>query len=353
MITVIVILSLAVLVLLHEFGHFITAKFFKMQVDEFGIGFPPRLLGKKFGKTLYSLNLLPFGGFVKIYGEEGKKDEKRNEAGFNDHRAWQRFLTVIAGVVMNFILGWVVLSVVFMIGAPSHLVVAGVMSGSPAAAAGVQTGDVVLKMTAGGTVLSDPIDVNTFVDLVKSSPEKSVTLEIGRGKQVFNFDIEKRIPAPAGQGELGVSLADVGFAAEPFFKALGDGFTEFIGIVGLTFAGLYAVIIGLFTSGGAALQGVAGPVGIVFLASQVTSLGGVYLLQLLALISINLAVLNLLPFPALDGGRALLIIIEKFKGSPVPKTVENWINGLGFTALIILMLFVTAHDLSRYLNWNI
>ncbi len=353
MITLIVILSLAVLVLLHEFGHFIVAKLFKMQVDEFGIGFPPRLLKKKIGKTLYSLNLLPFGGFVKIYGEEGEKDVKRSERGFNERKGWQRFLTVIAGVCMNFLLGWVILSVVLMIGAPSHLVVADVLPNSPAASAGIQSGDVMLGVTSGGQTLADPIDVNAFVDLVKASEDKNVSLEIGRGKETLNLSLEKRVPAPPGEGQLGVSLADVGFAAEPFFKSLGDGFTETLNIIGLTFTGLYTVVAGLFAVGGSALQGIAGPVGIVFLASQVTSLGVVYFLQLLALISVNLAVLNLLPFPALDGGRALFILIEKIKGSPVPKIAENWINGLGFIALIILMVFVTAHDLSRFLNWNI
>jgi regulator of sigma E protease len=254
---------------------------------------------------------------------------------------------------MNFILGWVVLSVVLMIGAPSHLIVASVIPGSPAESAGLKSGDLILKINANGETLSDPVDVNAFVSLVKASPEKNIALEIGRGNETLNVSVAKRVPAPPNQGELGVSLADAGFPAEGFFQAFGDGFIETGSIIGLTFAGLYQLVVGLFTSGGSALQGVAGPVGIVFLASQVTSLGAVYLLQLLALISINLAVLNLLPFPALDGGRALFIIIEKLKGSPVPRAVENWVNGLGFAALIILMLFVTAHDLSHFLNWSI
>ncbi|MCL4404259.1 RIP metalloprotease RseP [Patescibacteria group bacterium] len=354
MITVIVIISLAILVLLHEFGHFITAKLFKMPVDEFGIGFPPRLFGKKLGKTLYSVNALPFGGFVKIYGETGEREKEReNETGFNDQKAWRRIVVVLAGILMNFVLGWIVLSIVLMIGAPSHLVIAGVVPGSPAAAAGLSTGDAILRAENGGQTLSDPINVNTFVDLVKTNPDKNVTLEIGRGSATLNITIEKRIPAPQNQGELGVSLADTGFPAEPFFAALWDGLRETGSIIVLTFAGLYGLIVGLFTSGGAALQGVAGPVGIVFLASQVTSLGAVYLLQLMALISVNLAVLNLLPFPALDGGRALFIIIEKIKGSPVPRQLENWVNGIGFAALIILMVFITFHDLNHFLNWSI
>jgi regulator of sigma E protease len=353
MITVIVILSLAVLILLHEFGHFITAKLFKMPVDEFGIGFPPRLFGKKMGKTLYSVNALPFGGFVKIYGENGENEEGRPDVGFNGHKVWHRLLVVAAGVVMNFILGWVVLSVVLLIGVPSHLIVASVIPGSPAESAGLKSGDLILKINANGETLSDPVDVNAFVSLVKASPEKNIALEIGRGNETLNVSVAKRVPVPPNQGELGVSLADAGFPAEGFFRAFGDGFIETGSIIGLTFTGLYQLVVGLFTSGGSALQEVAGPVGIVFLASQVTSLGAVYLLQLLALISINLAVLNLLPFPALDGGRALFIVIEKLKGSPVPRAVENWVNGLGFAALIILMLFVTAHDLSKFLNWNI
>ncbi len=353
MITVIVIFSLAVLVLLHEFGHFIIAKLFKMPVDEFGIGFPPRLFGKKLGKTLYSVNALPFGGFVKIYGENGENEAGRTDIGFNHHPAGKRLAVIAAGVVMNFVLGWLVFSIVLMIGAPSHLIIASVIPGSPAEAAGLKSGDLILKINANGQTLSDPVDVNAFVNLVTTSPGKNVALEIGRGNQTLNISVAKRVPAPPHQGELGVALADTGFAPEGFFRAFGDGFLEVGNIISLTFSGLYQLIVSLFTSGGSAFQEVAGPVGIVVLASQATALGAVYLLQLLALISVNLAVLNLLPFPALDGGRALFIMIEKIKGNPIPRAVENWVNGLGFAMLIILMVFVTVHDLSHFLNWSL
>ena len=166
---VIVILGLAVLVLIHEFGHFLVAKLLGIKVEEFGVGFPPRILKKKIGNTLYSLNLLPFGGFVRLYGEDEAASDIADgrigegmEKGFNGELAWKKSLVVLAGVFMNVALGWILLSLVFMIGVPRHLMIAEIAPNSPAMTAGLQPGDIISGIVAGSVKLSDPISSDDY-----------------------------------------------------------------------------------------------------------------------------------------------------------------------------------------------
>ncbi len=341
---ILVIAGLALLVFVHEAGHFLFAKLFKMRVEEFGFGFPPRLFGKKIGKTLYSVNLIPFGGFVKLFGEEG---ETKSKDGFQNQPFRKRLPVLIAGVCMNFVIGWLLFSIVFMVGAPRHLAIADVSSNSPAATAGAQSGDIITEASIGGMRLADPIDATAFINGVKASLTSEVTLTVLRGTESYTFSMEKRENPPIGEGALGVGLAEVGFDSQPFFQALLTGLKEAWGALVLIAVSLFRLIVGIFTTPGI-LKEVAGPVGIVFLASQATALGFVYFLQLLALISVNLVVINLIPFPALDGGRILFLLIEKIKGSPVPRKIELAVNGIGFAALLVLMVLVTVQDITRF-----
>lgn len=353
MIYIIVIIGLAVLILIHEFGHFVVAKLLGMRVEEFGVGFPPRIFKKKIKGTLYSLNLLPFGGFVRLYGEDEPSSAKAmegkpaydTEIGFNNETAWKKALVVIAGVFMNVVLGWLLLSSVFIIGVPKHLMIAEVAPVSPAFSAGLKAGDVVLGLKAGILSLSDPISADDFTKLIRNG-ETYVNLEIERGNQNLSFRMEPRKNPPKDQGPLGVNITEVGLESQPFFQGLSSGFSGVWGTTKMVIEGLGLFIGQIFTSPGA-IQNVAGPVGIVILAAQATSLGFIYFIQLLALISINLAVLNLLPFPALDGGRFLFIIIEKLRGAPISRRFQVWVNGAGFAALILLLVFVTIKDIGR------
>ncbi len=341
---VLVIAGLALLVFVHEAGHFLFAKFFKMRVEEFGFGFPPRLFGKKIGKTLYSVNLIPFGGFVKLFGEE---KEVKSKEGFQNQPIRKRLPVLVAGVCMNFVVGWLLFSVVFMAGAPRHLAIADVASGSPAAIAGIESGDIITEASIGGTRLADPIDAAAFIDGVKASSVSQITLTVLRGAESHTISMEKRENPPQGEGALGVGLAEVGFDSQPFFQAFLSGLKEAWGALVLIAISLFHLVVGIFTTP-SVLQEVAGPVGIVFLASQASALGFVYFLELLALISINLVIINLIPFPALDGGRILFLIIEKIKGSPVSRKLELAVNGIGFAALLILMVLVTVQDITRF-----
>jgi len=341
-----VIIGLAVLVLIHELGHFLMAKRFGLLVEEFGFGFPPRLFAKKIGETLYSFNLLPIGGFVKIYGESGEllhnprvfpREEKIADGrSFERQSAWKRVAIMLAGVFMNFLLGWLLLSVVFMIGVPRAVVITQVLENSPAAAAGFQLGDVVLGY-------EKPEDL---ISHVQANRGQELTLEIKRGKE--NLKISAVPKNGVTEGALGVALAGVGFEARSPWQALVSGLVSAFWIGVSVIVGFWNLITSLFIELKVP-QGIVGPVGIFGVASQAGSLGVVYLLQLVAVISLNLAALNILPFPALDGGRIFLVLVEKIKGSPLKPQTEILINGVGFTFLLVLMAVITVKDIASLL----
>ncbi|MBM3257513.1 MAG: site-2 protease family protein [Candidatus Liptonbacteria bacterium] len=346
LITIIVIVGLSLLIVGHELGHFGVAKFFKMRVDEFGIGFPPRLWAKKKRETEYSFNWLPFGGFVKIAGEDPEKAEEQVASGqvassekdclFSFRPAWQRFLVIVAGVVANFILGWWLLSIALMIGTPSAVVVAGVDAGSPAAQAGIAAGDVIKEFRT----------AEEFINYVNQNKGKAIELQALKGSGEKVIRVTPRENPPPGEGAIGVQLAEAGEAPHGFFSALWEGLMRAGLIIGLTFQAVWEMLRSLVMQGSVSAD-VVGPLGIVSVAQRTSEIGFAYLLQLLSLISLNLAVINLIPFPALDGGRLLLIFVEKIKGSPIPRRVEGFINGIGFVLLLILMVVVTVRDVIR------
>lgn len=348
MTALIVVIGLSILVLVHEAGHFFAAKAFGIKVEEFGFGFPPRLFGKKKGETLYSINALPIGGFVKIHGEDGDvvKDKERS---FALQSVWKRILVVAAGVLMNILIAWFFLSTIFMIGTPQHLIITDVAKDSPAGTAGLKNGDVVMAATWDGRSLADPVGSNAFIDLVKNAKGSEIALKIMRGKETLNISLQARANPPEGQGPLGVSLVGIGVPRESFLTAIADGFTTAFYVFFLAFKGFINFFLSLFVSP-QVVQSVSGPVGIFAIAGQAGALGFVYLLQLIALISLNLAALNLLPIPALDGGRIIFLIAEKIKGSPVSYAVQRWVNATGFVFLLLLMAVVTFEDVVKLLH---
>jgi regulator of sigma E protease len=339
---IIVLIGLSLLILGHEAAHFFMAKMFGMKVDEFGIGFPPRIVGKKFGETTYTVNWLPFGGFVKIAGEEISENpeaipsEERRRY-FFAQPAWRRALVIAAGVLFNFIFGWILVSVIFAIGTPGVLGVRAVLPDSPAAKAGVQAGD----------FLKDFGQAQDFISFVKEHPTTPAEFTVLRDNREIAISAQPVVEE--GVARIGIELEEGGRGKVSVPRAFKEGFEAAIQVCYMTLKAFYDLVKNLFVHA-SLLEGVVGPVGIFSVAHQTSRFGLIYLFQLLGIISLNLSIANLIPFPALDGGRLLLILIEKIKGSPVSKRTEGWINGVGFSLLILLMVLVTVRDVGKLIR---
>ncbi len=323
------ILFLVILVVGHEFGHFFAAKLFGLRVDEFGFGFPPRILSRKKGETRYSLNLLPFGGFVKIHGEhsepgETPEDPKRS---FNNQSAFRRGTIILAGAIMNFIIGWIALSLVFAVGIPNRVVIERVADGSPAILAGLASGETIYGF-------------DSAEDFVKHINEN-----VGKEISVNDKLIIPRENPPAGEGALGVVVTDVGIEKQNILRSAWSGLTGALMTTFLIAQSFFGFIGGIFTGNFDVVEGVTGPVGIFNMLGDVSALGFTSLVQFLGLISLNLVVINLIPFPALDGGRFLSVVIEKLIGRRLNHKVEIVANAVGLSLLLLLMVVVTIKDI--------
>lgn len=365
---IIFIVILAALVLVHEVGHFLVAKWSGIRVDEFGLGFPPRLASwrPRGSETTYSLNAIPFGGFVKIFGETAEADESaEGEEAVDTSRSFIakpatiQIAVLLAGIVFNLVFAWLLVSLGFMIGLPvptdylpgAHLsniktTIVSVDPGSPAAKAGLESGDQIVGISTSG--VSGGITISDIQTFTADHPGQSITISYDRGHALDSAEVTPTFDRSINRAAIGVSLESIGLLRLGFFSALGHGVTLTWSLISGT-----AVALGQFFGqifiGHANLSEVAGPVGIAGLVGQATALGAVYVISFTALISINLALINLIPFPALDGGRILFVIIEKIKGSPIRPAVGNAINTAGFALLILLMLFVTYHDIAKLL----
>ncbi|MBP9711452.1 MAG: RIP metalloprotease RseP [Candidatus Pacebacteria bacterium] len=359
---VIFIIILLVLVIVHEFGHFYSAKKFGIRVDEFGFGFPPKLFGIKKGETEYTFNLLPIGGFVKIFGEN-PDDENTNgpdrERSFVHKAKWKQAIVLGAGVFANFLLAWLLFSFGFMSGMPTsvgseskgsnlkdvHLVVVSVLGDSPADHAGLQSGDKILGVRNEKTAITNDITPDTFRDFVISTGEGELTIAYMRGGETGEYNIQPKVNE-SGVPAIGISMDEIGIAKLPFFMALKEGMSLTANVTKSTAVGLYTLIKDAIMGQGS-LSGVTGPVGMVGIVGDAYTLGFAYLLSFAALISINLGIINLVPFPALDGGRLFFLLIEKIKGSPINPKVANTLNTIGFGILILFMIFITYHDVAN------
>ena len=352
-----IIIFISILILVHEWGHFYAARRLGVRVDEFGIGFPPRLFSTIRRGVRYSFNLFPFGGFVRIFGEHGEGED--NRASFAGRSAWQRFLILAAGVGMNLILAWVLFSGASAIGVPrsagedgEELVgvpvsILGTLPGSPAEEAGLKLGDQILEIRAPEVSLriEKEEDIQQFVAAYKG---EEIILVIRRQGEIREFAVVPRISVPEGEGPLGVALGRVVIERSPWYLAPVAGARTLARSIVAIIAGLAVFFLELF-SRGRVPGGVSGPIGILIIAQDSVALGIAYFLQFIGLLSVNLAILNFLPIPALDGGRALFVLIEKIKGSRVNPRVEQIAHGLGFMLLVLLMLLVTYKDIARVL----
>lgn len=346
------ILVLGVLILVHELGHFIAAKKSGVLVEEFAFGFPPRIASIKRGETRYVFNAIPIGGYVKMLGELEKSTSKR---AFENQSRWKRFVISVAGVVANVLLAWIILTIGFIVGmAPlvsspdqipgekisTEIVVAEVVKDSPAEKAGIEQGGMITNATSNdGTV--NFTSLNQFSKYTASHRGQTV---------IFNYkkddtSSEKTIELSKDQeASLGVLAIEHSAVKVPWYKAPYVALRETYKIIELTVLFLKDFFVKLFSTGKVE-EGVGGPVAIYVMTGAVVKIGFMAIMQFVAILSVNLALVNILPFPALDGGRILFIALEAIARRKVIKErVEQIIHTVGFALLILLIVLITYKD---------
>lgn len=355
---IIFLITLVILVVVHELGHFLVAKKFNIKVLEFGFGIPPRAWGKKIGETLVSLNWLPFGGFVRLLGED-EIDQKvlENHRSFAAQKVWKRILVVIAGVVMNLLLAWLLFYIViifsnFKIILPSstlEVIIARVDQHSPAQAAGLKVGERILSIN--GLTTNDPA---IFSQEIKSRQGQSINLVVGNfdGRNQRQIIITPRVNPPKDQGPLGIATSPFYFQefkslpekilsapiySLELYQLIGDGFGGII--TDLSHNNLHQVS-----------KEVMGPIGIVSTSNAILS-GGLDAvlpyIYFVAYLSLSLSLINVLPFPGLDGGRLVFLMYEAVTRKRVAVHIERYIHTIGLAILLALIFLVTLSDIRK------
>jgi regulator of sigma E protease len=376
MVTILIfLLILGLLVFVHELGHFVVARRNGVRAEEFGFGFPPRIFGvykNEHGKrkivwgskevkssdTIYSANWIPLGGFVKITGEDG--DEKNNPNSFAAKGSFARVRILAAGVLMNLFLAMAIFSLSFYLGVPQlaeevtdgnvaneKIQIVEVGKSTPAEAMGLRMGDEILGVINSEGQLVKFSSVEDVQKYIRENKGKQLVLNIKRGKEELKLTGIPRQESPEGEGPLGIGLAKTVEVRYPWYQAIAKGVEYSFSLI-WTFIAFLAGLVWRLIAGKPAGIDVSGPVGIAVLTGQVAQLGFGYLLRFTAMLSVNLAIINALPIPALDGGRILFILIEKIKGSPLSQKFEQRAHNIGFALLISLMIFVTFRDVMKF-----
>ena len=372
---IVFILVLSLLVFVHEFGHFFSARRLGVRAEEFGFGFPPRIFGvykDKNGKwkkvwgnkkvednsdTVYSINGILVGGFVKIKGEDG--DNKDNSDSFSSKKIWKRAIILSSGVLMNIVLASVLISIGLMIGLPRYLdddklpasvtvkneqvSIVEVVEDSPAALAGFQVSDTIVSIN--DTEIKTGEEV---VNLIASSTGE-VSIIIDRSGEEKEIKVSPEIKPENNVKTIGIAFLDSATVRYPWYLAIWEGIKMTGQLLWAIVYSLFDLVRNLIVGSNVAVE-VAGPVGIANLTGQMFRLGLIYLIQFTALLSLNLAIINILPFPALDGGRLLFLLIEKIKGKPVKQEIEAVFNNIGFLLLMALIIWVTLKDIIKLFN---
>lgn len=372
---IIFVLVLSLLVFVHEMGHFISARKLGVKSDEFGFGFPPRVFGfyksdngkwkKVWGNknvtdnvdTIYSINAVPLGGFVKIKGQDG--EEKQDSDSFASKKIWKRAIILSSGVLMNIALAAVLISIGLMIGFPQavdkanlpksvklseeKIQITQVLSDYPASEAGLKVTDVILSINNEEVKIEDDVQ-----RLIAQSPTEEIAITISRNKEIKEL---KLIPKSEEDGRklIGIGFSQTAIISYPWYQAIWEGIKMTGYLLWAIVYSLFDVVRNLIIGHPAAVE-VAGPIGIADLTGQMARMGLIYLIQFTALLSLNLAVINILPFPALDGGRLLFLLIEKIKGKPVKQSMEAIFHNLGFALLMALVIWVTFKDIVKLFN---
>ncbi len=338
LIAIIVVLVFSGIIVVHEAGHFLTAKAVGIRVDQFSVGFGPLLLGARRGETLYALRAIPLGGFVKLAGMDGSMEA--GPRSFNAHPLWQRFLVIVAGSVFNLILPVALFFVIFVLGSPVR--VDHVDPGTPASQAGIQRGDVIRSVD--GHPVEQLGDLRRWVNASQGAP---VSVQVERRGHVLTFTAAPIQGLKGASGyALGVGVTG-GLKAMPPPQAATTSVRETGNLIAGTFQGLYLLATDQQLGGFLGPNGVQGPVGIVKHTADEARGGGAMLTFWIGFLSLSLGLVNILPFPALDGGRAAFLVLEVIRGRPVDPAREQMVHYVGLAILFGLIGLVTYHDVLR------
>jgi len=332
------IIVLSLIIFTHELGHFFTAKLSGVKVDEFGMGFPPRLLSFNKGGTRYSINVIPFGGFTKLSGEEDP-DDPGSLAGKN---RGIRLLVLSSGSLMNVFLAFILFSISFLFpryAATGQVEIVAIAPNSPASSVGIETGDIILSVNAHSIDSSDSLHQHITENLGK----ETILLIKHQDSTTNEFVLVPRKEPPQDEGAIGVAVMTV--RQYPFWQAIPLGATELFNVFVMWGAGF----VSLFS--GEASSGVIGPVGLVQLTGEVAAFGIVPLLSLAATISLILGIMNLFPIPAVDGGRITFLFLEWIRrGKRIPPKVEGIIHLVGLGLLMLFLAAITFQDVMRIIS---
>jgi regulator of sigma E protease len=352
----IIVFSLLLLIFFHELGHFLFAKKYGVKVEEFGIGIPPRIFGKKVGETIYSINLFPLGGFVKLLGEDSRVDDERS---FSSKPIYQRAIIISAGVAAFFVIAFLIFSLYAAVGVRvpiteeevalyenSDVFIVNVIENSPAEAVGITPGDILLEID--NNLIKKPSDAALILEEKKG---EEIAVKILRGKEESVFSITPREDYKENEGALGIAMVITASKKYPPYEA------PFRGAL-MTWETTVSILSSIYEFIASRITGkelppgvrVGGPVAIVQFGTGAFSRGFSDFLQFLGLITVSLAILNILPIPALDGGRLMFLAIEKIKGSPISEKMEYGLNAAFFFLLMGVLIIVTYSDIALMLG---
>jgi regulator of sigma E protease len=344
------------LIILHEFSHFILAKKIGVKVEEFGIGYPPKIFGKKVGDTLYSLNLLPFGAFVRIEGEEGEGGS--GPSNFRNKGFWQKFSVIAAGVVSFWIIAAVLLTIVMAVGVPESIddeeagnfsnpkiQIYAIMPNSPALASGLRIGDAVMEVSSGNNIYEIK-KTKDFQDLIAENKGKEIGLKIKRGEEILNFSVIPRIAPPKQEGPLGVAVVRTAIKYYPWYLAPWEGIKTTGSLTWRILEGWGQALSNIFQHKPSGVE-LMGPIGIFDLFIQASHMGVSYFLQFVAIIAVNVALFNVIPIPVTDGGKIMFLIIEKIRKKQISRKFEERLNIVFFALIILLSIVVAIGDIKR------
>lgn len=345
-------LGILILLILHELGHFLLAKIFKVKVEEFGIFLPPPLFKKKIGETFFSVNLLPLGAFVKLYGEE---EEKKDPGSFSALPFSKKALIVLGGALSFWILAIFIFFFLLQMGiftavdddfpAPdARVFIVGISPNSPAELSGLKIEDQILQIEG-----KEVSKVSQVREIVNANLGKEISLMVQRGEEILTIKITPRENPPPNEGPMGVSLARIIEKKYSFWESLREAPL-------LTFERTKSIFLSYLDLLGKLIKreklnvSFSGPVGVFFVLAQYSQRGFSYFLNMVALLAIYLAIFNLLPIPGLDGGKLLFLLIEKIRNRPLKKEIEQGVTFSFLLLLILLSIFITRYDIKRFLG---